>query len=317
MLTSEVKSEKQQPKIVGEENVFLVGRPPFEEYLSYMSTEPIGAETADLRQLANEWRTANDYIKALQKSEEKWADNPSIDPIPEDLAPLVTDVLSDPIFEKSYSAVPVNLGLVELDRLVVFQKNINLAYVSQLREQLGPKPSPEDVFRLCMPSDHPVVPYRVRQIAQNQFSFVSVSNDLRVTELALLNPSQIANHQSKGINVGVVALFVGYGANYLSVTSAEGRLVLINASHRAYALRDLGVTHVPCVIQNVTRREELNVVAGGLPLSQSPDQYLKEPRPPVLKDYFDPNLRKIVRLLPKARQVRVMVGAEVSDIPWE
>jgi hypothetical protein len=60
MLTSEAKSEDQHPKIVGEDNVFLVGRPPFEEYLGYMSTEHIGAENADLKQLADEWRTAND-----------------------------------------------------------------------------------------------------------------------------------------------------------------------------------------------------------------------------------------------------------------
>jgi hypothetical protein len=317
MLTSEPKIVGSGPTTEGEENVFLVGRPPFEEYLAYMSTEPVGSENAEFKQLADEWRAANDHIKALQKSEEKWADNPPIKPIPEELASLAADVLSDPIFQKTYATVPVDLGLVELDRLVVFQKSINLAYVNQLKGQLGQHPSPEDVFQLCMPSDHPVVPYRVRRTAPGQFSFVSVSSDLRVLELTLLNPNQIINHKSNGIVAGVIALFVGYGANYLSVASAEGRLVLINASHRAYALRDLGVTHAPCVIQKVTRREELNVVAAGLPLSQNPDQFLKEARPPVLKDYFDPKLRKIVRLLPKARQVRVGAVAEQTDIPWE
>jgi hypothetical protein len=138
-----------------------------------------------------------------------------------------------------------------------------------------------------------------------------------VLDLALISPKQIVGYQSNGIPSSAIVLFVGYGANYLSVTSTEGRLVLNNASHRAYALRELGVTHVPAVVQKVTRREELNIVAAGGPLSQNPDLYLKEPRPPVVKDYFDPKLRKIVRLLPKARQVRVMVGAEVSDIPWE
>jgi len=44
--------------------------------------------------------------------------------------------------------------------------------------------------------------------------------------------------------------------------------------------------------------------------------YLKNPRPALLKDYFDPKLRKIVRVAPKARQVRVTFGIEQIDVPW-
>jgi hypothetical protein len=70
---------------------------------------------------------------------------------------------------------------------------------------------------------------------------------------------------------------------------------LINGHHRASALRECGVRQVPCVIQKVTRREELDVVAIGN-LRRHPDAYLKAPRLPVLKDYFDPLLRKVVHL---------------------
>jgi hypothetical protein len=45
------------------------------------------------------------------------------------------------------------------------------------------------------------------------------------------------------------------------------------------------------------------------------DAYLKAPRPPVLKDYFDPALRKIVPVRRKNRQVRVTFGVEQSDTP--
>ncbi len=299
MQPSEVVVSPQAVVTPGREHVFLMGRPPFEEYLAFMSTEPLDAESADKIALAEEWRTANDHIKELQVSEKTWADNPPVQPVADELQPLVAEVLSDPFLQRSYYAVPVELGMVELDRLVVYQKNINLVFVEQLKKQLGSKPTPEEVFRICMPFDHPTVGHRVGRIAPNAFSFVSVSNDLRVLELGLLGPGQILGHQSQGPVAAVVALFVGYGPNYLSVISAEGRMVLNNASHRAYALRDLGVTHVPCLIQKVTRREELNVVAAGSPVAQNPDVYLKESRPPVLKDYFDPKLRKVVRLAPK------------------
>ena len=103
------------------------------------------------------------------------------------------------------------------------------------------------------------------------------------------------------------------GTNLLNVVSAEGRLVLNNGSHRAYFLRELGITHAPCVIQRVTRRDELEFI--GSELQQNPDRYLKAPRPPILKDYFDPALRKVVAVTKKNRSVRVQFGYEQMDVP--
>ena len=60
-----------------------------------------------------------------------------------------------------------------------------------------------------------------------------------------------------------MGLVVGFSSNYLNVVAAEGRLVLNNGYHRVYALRERGVTHVPCVMQRVTRREELELVGTG------------------------------------------------------
>jgi hypothetical protein len=48
---------------------------------------------------------------------------------------------------------------------------------------------------------------------------------------------------------------------------------------------------------------------------QNPDRYLKAPRPPILKDYFDPALRKVVAVTKKNRSVRVQFGYEQIDVP--
>jgi hypothetical protein len=58
----------------------------------------------------------------------------------------------------------------------------------------------------------------------------------------------------------------------------------------------------------------LDVVATGS-LRRSPDAYLQAPRPPVLKEYFDPKIRKIVRLAPASRHVRVRFRTEHADVP--
>jgi len=317
MIASQVNPTIRPLTEEGEEHVFLMGRPPLEEYLGFMMTEPGGAETANIGQLATEWREANDHIKTLQASEKTLADNPSIEPIPTQLASAVADLMVNPVVQRSYAIVPFDIGMVELDRLVVFQKHIDLGYVRQIQDRLRPNLSDEAIFKLCLSSDHPIVPYKVRRIAQNQFSFVSVSNDLRLMGIFNLKPDQISGLPPVGVPVSIIAAVVGYGVNFLSAMSVENRLVLFNASHRAYALRELGIKHAPCLIQRVTRREELNAVAAGTDLLQNTDSYLKEPRPPMLKDYFDPKLRKVVRLPSKARQVRIGVGTEISDIPWE
>ena len=75
----------------------------------------------------------------------------------------------------------------------------------------------------------------------------------------------------------------------------------------------MGITHVPCVIQTVTRLEELELL--GPSIIQTFQTYQVNPRPPVLKDYFDPKLRKIIHLSSKARHVQISYGANQTDLP--
>jgi hypothetical protein len=107
---------------------------------------------------------------------------------------------------------------------------------------------------------------------------------------------------------------VGYGSNYLNAIHANGRLVLNNGSHRAFCLRELGIQQAPCVVQHVTRREEIEVIASD-ELREKADLYLTAPRPPLLKDYFDPRLRKILPVLRKQRQIKLSYGLEVIEVP--
>jgi hypothetical protein len=114
--------------------------------------------------------------------------------------------------------------------------------------------------------------------------------------------------------VGVVGLAVGFGTNFLNAVYIENRLILNNGSHRAYALRDMGVTHVPCIVQHASSRAELELV-GSRFVRRDPDYYLKHPRPPMVKDYFDPQLRKIVPVHRRLRQVTVKFEVDEAFVP--
>lgn len=299
-----------------EEHVFLIPRPSLKDYVSYMTTEPLDAARADRKQLADEWRAAAAHFHRLQETEAGWVHDPPLPALPAPLGPLVARVLADPIFQRSFAAVPIAFGLVELDRLVVYQKSINLTHVRRLQAQLGPHPSEEAVFRFCLPYDHPTVPVRTGKVARGSYVFVSESNDLRFLEPALLAGGQLRDYQAPGPVAGVLGLVIGYGSNYLNAIYTSGRLILNNGYHRAYALRDLGLQQAPCVIQQVTSDEDFEMVGGG-DLRRNPDHYLARDRPLVLKDYFDPQLRKRIYLAPRVRYVRVNYTIEEIDLPRE
>jgi hypothetical protein len=301
-------------KVTTQANVFLAGRPPMGEFIGFVTSQMVDGHDADVRVLSNQWRSANDHVKELEAREAGIADRAQVQDIPADLQGLVSKVNSDPVYLRSFEMVPTRLGMIELDTLVVYQKRINLDFVDSIKRALGLQPSSEDVFKTCLPFDHPMPPLRVARVAQNAFAFVSPSNDIRVVDAALLKPDQISNFKAHGILAGAVGLLVGFSVNYMQVIHVDGRLILGNGSHRAYALRDLGVTSVPAVVQEVTRRDELDVL-GIQDVSSNPDRYLKEPRPPLLKDYFDDRLRIVVPVPRQDRQVKIAFGVEMLDVP--
>ena len=107
-----------------------------------------------------------------------------------------------------------------------------------------------------------------------------------------------------------LALVVGYGSNFLSVIRWEDRMVLHNGYHRAVALRAAGFTHAPCIVQDVTRRDELDLTAAST-VAGDPAFYFRAPRPPLLKDFFDPRLRTVLHTRRAERFVEV--SFEVKD----
>lgn len=294
--------------------VFLLGRPPIGEFLGFVRASQSSAdESFDLGTLTREWRAANDRVLELEQSEAGFADGPSIQPLPDDVRLLADQVVSDPMFARAYGQLPVQIGMVELDRLVVFQKHVNLGFVEETKALLGPKPDDLAVARLAFGIDRPLPPAKRLQNANNGFTFVSPSNDLRFLEATLL-PPELVGHVSGGRPSAYLVLAVGFGSNLLNAIHVNGRLILNNGSHRAYALRDLGITHAPCVIQAVSRPEELELI-GNQELSKNQERYLRAPRPSVLRDYFDPSLRKLLRVPRQNRLVRVQFGIDVSDVP--
>jgi hypothetical protein len=294
--------------------VYLIGRPTLRQFLSFVKNRALNGSEVDAGELIDEWRAAASHILKLEKTEAGCADKPVIQPLPAHLEPLQEQFMCDPLVRHGFNTVPTQLGLVELDRLVVYQHHIDLSYVAQLKERLGPMPSEEDIFRLCLPSGRGNTPVKWARTHRDTYVFTSSSNDLRFLGAMPLDPENVVKSPPPGALVGVVGLAVGFGSNFLNVIHAYDRLILHNGSHRAFALRDLGITHAPCIIEHIYSHEELNVVASSA-VTERPDVFVRQSRPPLLRDYFDPRLRKIVPVIRRLRQVTVKFEVDEAYVP--
>lgn len=293
------------------ENLYLIGRPTLKRFLKYVKDHAVDPPGPGV--LTEEWQAANEIVRKLEKEEADLVQNPMIEPVDPDNE-LLLEFLKQPLVKSSFNTVPTEVAFIDLDRLVVYQHHIDLTHVRQLKTRLGPAPTKEEIFHACLPCGSPETPVKWSRMDQNSYVFVSPSNDLRFLGVMALEPNNITDYARPGNIAGVVGLAVGFGSNFLNAIYAENRLILNNGSHRAVALRELGITRVPCIVQHVSSREELNVLACTA-VTDNPNFFLQEPRPMMLKDYFDPRLRKVMTVHRRVRQIRVKFDIDQGFIP--
>jgi hypothetical protein len=293
------------------EEVWLLGQPPLRKYLDFVTDVSVGGADMAPSLLVDEWRTANDYYAELEAREAGIADTIGIGELDEALKPLAEEIMTDARWTRAFTTLPTRFAMVELDRLVVSQPFVNLSHAARLQEQLGRSPSAESLFKFCLPLARTEAPVRMRRAGTNRFLFWSESSDFRFHEPVRLRPEQIVDYTPFGPIGGVIGLTVGYGSNFLNLIESDGRLLIHNGYHRAYSLRALGITHAPAIVQTVTRRDELHLVASRSVL-EDPLFYFKAPRPPILKDFFDPKIRKVLRV-PKVLRM-IELSFEVNEI---
>jgi hypothetical protein len=295
-----------------ERHIFLMGRPPMGEALGYLSTEIL--EPVDINIIAEEWRKANDHVNQLTETEKNICETVEIKPMDEKCGDKIKELYESIIFKKAYGILPFEIKMVELDKLVVFQKTVNLDFIEKLKGEFPKNPDDDFLFNFCL-SRRASPPVSVARLGPNAIQFTSTSNDLRFLEGKPLNIEKMDWYCPGGHAEGIFGLSVGYGPNYVNALKVGNRLILNNGMHRTYTLKAMGYTHMPCIVQHISRKEEFNITT----LSNFPPEVLKDitesPRPALLKDFFDPSLMKEVKLPAKVRSVRLIWNVEQVDTP--
>lgn len=309
------------PTAPARHELWLLGQPPLEKYLSFIRAYGVaslpspGGAGPDMplrSELVRAWAQANDYYDVLGEREAGVADRLAHAPLPPALAPLAEVLMTRPHYRESFDMLPTRVAMVELGRLVVCQNHVNHDYVAQLKLALGNRPSPEELFRFCLPLDDCRTPVEVREDGSRRYTFRSCSTDLRLHETLLLRPGQLQHYRPSGTIAGVVGVVVGYGSNFLNALEDDdnGRMILNNGYHRACALLELGIEHAPCIVQTVSRRDELDIAARPI-VAKDPGYFFNGARPPLLRDFADP---RIARLVPTTRLTKTIeVTIEVHE----
>ena len=292
---------------------WLLGQPPLQKFLDFVEENAIGGEKTNKALLVDQWRAANDLYYELEKSEGGVADGVGIADLPKSLSRLVKAVRRDSRFRRAFETLPARFAMVELSKLVVSQPHINLSHVENLKAKLGSTPDPAELFRFCLPLGQPAAPVHVRKTGSSRYALWSESSDFRFHEPSMFAPEQVSGYDSFGPVGAILGLVVGFGSNFLTAIQSDNRLLLHNGHHRAYALHDLGITHAPCLVQVVTRRDELNLVAPR-DVCEAPAFYFKSPRPPVLRDFFDPRLRTILNVHKVVRMIELSFEARDVEV---
>lgn len=288
----------------GHREVWLLGQPPLQKYLDYIEDISEPGEKPAQKPLIDEWRDANDHYYALEVAEAGLADTIEVKALPASMRSAARKVKADPRYRRAFDLLPTRFAMVELAKLIVPQPHVNLDHTERLAGRLAGAQDDEALFRFCQPLDRSEADVEMRRVGENRFLFWSPSSDFRFHEAAILPAAQLKSYDAIGPVATVLGLAVGFGSNFLNVIESDGRVVLHNGHHRAYTMLAHGLTHAPCIVQRVTRRDELNLVASRA-VKNDPAFYFKSARPPLLKDFLDPRLGKVVKIPAMARVVEV------------
>jgi hypothetical protein len=233
--------------------------------------------------------------------------------LPERLSAIANDELRDASFQRAFGLIPYSWAMVELDRFIPYQCYVDLAFASKLRSTLPAAPTLEQLVRFSSGRTRAPPPVHIEQRGGNKFLITSTSSDLRVNETVLLDPTNVQGYEQGGCTSAIIGILVVYSLNVMHAIRLHNRLLLVNGTHRAYALRAHGITHAPCIVRHASCKDDLDLVGG--PEGDYPlEWYFSVKRPPLLKDFFDERMVKLISTLPSTYLLTVNLTFEKSAI---
>ena len=293
---------------------YLYAFAPQAEVVQHIRTQALEQESSMQTQILQSWEQLQSRVATMLASEIGVAESIQLTAIPSEYEAVLQQYASNPLFQRTFAGLPTGFGIVEIDKLVAAQRTVNLDYVDRLVQSFPKSPQMADLLNICVAPTRAMDPIQHLEVGPNVHVFSSPNSDIRFlgSFKKNLTPDDLDYAIMGGIPAAAIITFVGYGAAPINVLQAGSRVVLNNGFHRVYALRSMGVTHIPVVIQVVRNPAlEFPPAVAGLPK----EYLLGAPRPVLMKDFFEVDFAITLRVRERIKVVTVGTNVGQHEVP--
>jgi hypothetical protein len=233
------------------------------------------------------WNEAREQFQLIQDEEKGIADNCEIKDID---SHLIDAIMNHRMIKNSYGNEDYELKMVNLDQVVIEQRELILNYTNRLENEISFPPNEKQLLKFCLTPEKRVARPKAKKGDSSTYYFSSPSKEFRFLGGHLKEEVTIDDIEKTGIGglpTHAVILFLGYPSFCMSGYKVGGRVIMNNGTHRAYTLASNGVKKVPMLLINRTRSDFPEKLQG-----LKKDYLLLNPRPIMLKDYLNNSLTR-------------------------
>lgn len=281
------------------------------ELNSFLEVFSIDSESRK-REIKTRWAEAADLFEKLRCTEEGEPEAIVARQLDQSADRRIAELTSDPLFMSTFSSYRISFEEVEISRLVACQRTVHIEHVERLK--LNFENGRGDLFSFCLKPPQDTTPVIVGRAGANAFTASSENPGLRFLGAyeQPYRPGLLDVQVPGGQPLRAVIQVLGYGGSTANAYRIGRRMILNNGFHRLYALGQLGVQSVPIVVQEITRPKlELPPQIGELPR----DYLIEEPRPALMKDFFDEKLTCEVTQRGFTKALQVAWGVNEGIVP--
>lgn len=234
----------------------------------------------------------------------------------EKLQEIETHLKANPFFR----TIPHTIKLIEIGKLIALQSHINLDRVELFAQRVKKDSTISELLDFCLAPRKTSSKIEVNLVAQTSFLFCSDDEDVRVAnpEIKELpkHDNPISEEKCPALILKVLCgdPFIYVLKTYTQMQSPftgivkRYQLTLQNGFHRAYLLRSLGFTHMPCALIEPSSASETQLLVGNWPPEKL--QQAMMPRPPLMKDFFNPDVCETVKVRKRKICWKISWGVE-------
>ncbi len=240
-------------------------------------------------ELLKEWKSAKTVVGSLAKTDL----SPEILGLDAAHKNYLDRLTKAPQFLEAVGQSAWSFKLVEIDKLVCFQKFVDIEYK-------GKKPEGKEftdmtkLIEFCLPTEPASRTVGMSYSdAEKSFTLFSQGQDHRI-----IAPYDSVDPMSKRRMHGFIT---GWGSRLILVVKFKDRFFLKNGYHRVYELKKNHVKYLPCIL--LEGRDFVDT--GAAKLGFFPQNLLMSDRPPQLIHFFSDQISPVVQLRSMTKVIRI------------